>query len=315
MTAISSTFNPLATGDGELLVFYNDNQGNLTLLTVEPDNTGSNVVSAAGRKSTFRKGTVDSEYGQRRLGLGLAEPVGPIRNPSSLATFMYKNLVSVYGVTDADSQLTRLSPAFNGLGVFTETIFGSLAGCSDGSSSAWLYYLRQNPLTIKEYNVASKAAGGVSVPFLLTGTSLSACWDPTVSKRVFVYQSTDSQKLVICTRGAHDSTGIFEMETTTDSLQYTPIASCCQVSNHISTYYIYYLKNAVGAADNNIVRLTFSQGQFQNSVELTDAPPADTYTNLSVTPGAGANHLFYMTVSGDANVQRTLYYYVDNLDS
>ena len=88
-------FNPLATGNGKLLVFYNDDQGNLTLLPVEPDNSGSNVVSAAGRKSSLQKGTVDSRFGQQRLGLALAEPVGPIRNPSSLATFIYKNLVGI----------------------------------------------------------------------------------------------------------------------------------------------------------------------------------------------------------------------------
>lgn len=102
------------------------------------------------------------------------------------------------------------------------------------------------------------------------------------------------------------------MATTTDSIQYTPIGCCCQVTNHISTYYVYYLKNAAGKNENPLVRLTFSEGAFLDSVELTDAPPADTYTNISVTAGAGVNHLFYMTDNGDPTAERTLYYYVDS---
>ena len=88
-------FNPLVTGNGELLVFYNDNQGNLTLLTVVPGNTGSNTVSAAGVKTSSMEGAVDSGLGQQRSGLAPSEPTGPIRNPSSLATFIYKNLVGI----------------------------------------------------------------------------------------------------------------------------------------------------------------------------------------------------------------------------
>jgi hypothetical protein len=303
MTAVCSLLNPLdPTGDDGLLAFYNDNHMNLGFTTQNPQDNGRLDVTVAGPKPPkFTEGTARDEYEEQSLEVLGGEPTGLIRNPSQIAAFRFQNLIRVYGITDADSTISLLSPGLQQTQYQTDTSIGSLGGCSDGGNAAWIYYLKSNPQTIMELDLAVNNATMLLSSSILQNTTLAAFWDPVGSQRVLVYQSTKSTIMLY-----FPIQGTSSEATGTDvAATNTPIAACSHPSK--SRYYVYFLINS--KTDFRIRRIVWDRGWSGVSIIGNAAPPASQYTNIFVTPQLGVNHLFYVIGNGN------LYHFKDIVDA
>ncbi|KAF3923186.1 hypothetical protein ABW20_dc0109381 [Dactylellina cionopaga] len=122
-TIINPLYQTTGTEDPQLLTFWIDGGSDL-------------VLQARTSYTTINEPVFTTNSTE--------EDTGPLENPSSLTSFVYNSLLSVYGITPK-KDVARISPTFDIVdpeNANVQHFAPSLAGCSDGQNSAWLYYFK-----------------------------------------------------------------------------------------------------------------------------------------------------------------------------
>ncbi|KAL7276582.1 hypothetical protein RUND412_000424 [Rhizina undulata] len=266
MSALATIENPLRPN--EILEFYLTNTNNLGLKQVNENDPN-------GEKPK--------------------EGLGNIKNPSSFATIIYKNLISVYGI-NTDNRVALLSPVYRPVVPAATATFGSLAATTDGNKAGWLYYLSGSDATeIHEFSLQFNSAAGIqSAP--LNGSYLGAFYEPQNGQRYVVYQGKNLELRVLNILSVDDHI----LQQTAGAKSKTPLGVSVVERPDGFQVYIYYadLQNVL----QRVVRGT--NGVWGPVTPLLQAPRLADWSQLSITPSKGeeANYVFYAGSEGAGEI-------------
>jgi hypothetical protein len=303
MAAITTIQNKLVVDDVQLLSFWNDAQGNLLLAQRSAVRDSLKPPANEPTYTTPAKSSTPDPTAVKYQ----------IMNPSTLTSFMYKDLPLVFGVIDGS--IYELSPVREAIGAEAtiDDNTASLAGCSDGKGLAWLYFYKgstENKQGIQEWDYATSQ---FTSPAELASTlvdemsSLAAVLIPGKDERTHLrrlyYQSPRESDGAPATLRFVEPTGALRsgiLEGTAPLVKNgTPIAACLGNTNAPNgadrpRVYVYFM-----TSEGYIYRSVSGPGEidvFAAPEQVSKVLQAVDFTQIAVTPSETerVNYLTYV---------------------
>jgi len=254
MAALTSIRNPSRVKE-TLLFFCTDNKEvGLEILEPEkPPRDGPRGMKPGGenlRLPTANTGTDDTVSGL-------------VKHPGSMVAVVFQQLIRVYGILEK-GEISLVSPGVLKLTRRPTTKKNALAGCTDGESLGWLYYLNtDDPPKLYQYkldNFSNAAVGPQATPD--PETTLSAYYKCVDQSRVCIYQMVGKKDLYYYEVTGDGNSNNGKIDNSSNAAKKTPIATAVIDNNA----YCYYIND-----DSHIVRtVREGSGKWTNSIEATD---------------------------------------------